>query len=49
MHLYATKLLAITHGRGSFRASFHSYEFMPHDAAAKVIAAWEKAKEEEKE
>jgi elongation factor G len=37
MHLYATDLHSLTHGRGTFVRKFHGYEQMPPDAAQKVI------------
>jgi elongation factor G len=37
MHLYATKLSSLTHGRGTFSQKFHGYEYMPHEHAQKVI------------
>jgi elongation factor G len=45
LHLYATDLHSLTHGRGTFTRRFHGYEQMPHDAAQKVIE--ESAKSEE--
>jgi elongation factor G len=45
LHLYATDLHSLTHGRGTFTRRFHGYEQMPHDAAQKVID--ESAKSEE--
>ena len=48
LHLYGTRLSSLTHGRGVFRHHFHGYEQMPHDQAAKVIAAYEKTRQEEK-
>ncbi len=50
MHLYATDLNSMTHGRGSFTRRFHGYEQMPPDAAHKVVeAAAKESKEEEVE
>jgi len=49
LYLYATKLQSMTQGRGTFKHRFHTYELMPHDAAAKVIAEAEKEKKEEAE
>jgi elongation factor G len=49
LHLYGTRLSSLTHGRGIFKHHFHGYEQMPHDQAAKVIAAYEKTRQEEKE
>jgi elongation factor G len=46
MHLYATDLHSMTHGRGSFSRKFHGYEVMPGEAAQKVI---EEASKEERE
>jgi elongation factor G len=40
LHLYATKLSSLTHGRGTVAYRFHGYEHMPAEQAAKVIAAW---------
>lgn len=37
LHLYATTLHSLTHGRGSLVRRFHGYEQMPHEAAQKVI------------
>jgi translation elongation factor EF-G len=37
LHLYGTKLSSLTHGRGTFRRAFKSYEFAPPDHARKVI------------
>ncbi len=37
LHLYATKLSSLTHGRGTFAQKFHGYEYMPHEHAQKVI------------
>jgi hypothetical protein len=37
----------MTQGRGTFTHRFHTYELMPHEAAAKVIAESEKEKKEE--
>lgn len=44
LHLYGTRLSSITHGRGNFVHHFHAYEQMPHEHAAKVIAAYEKTR-----
>jgi elongation factor G len=38
LHLYATELSSMTHGRASFTARFRGYEEMPIDAAQKVAA-----------
>jgi elongation factor G len=37
LHLYATQLHSLTHGRGSARRQFKGYEPMPGDAAQRVI------------
>lgn len=47
LHLYGTRLSSITHGRGTFAHRFHGYEQMPPEHAAKVIAAYEKTRQEE--
>jgi elongation factor G len=47
LHLYATQLYSLTHGRGTFVKKFHGYEQMPHEAAQKVIEAHAKEREEE--
>jgi elongation factor G len=39
LHLYATKLSSLTHGRGTYAHRFHGYEHMPHEQAQKVIEA----------
>jgi len=49
LHLYGTRLSSLTHGRGSFTHRFHGYEQMPHEHAAKVIAAYEKNRVEDKD
>jgi elongation factor G len=49
LYLYATKLQSMTHGRGTFTHKFHTYEFMPAEAAQKVIAEAEKERKEEVE
>jgi elongation factor G len=45
MYKYSTTLHSMTHGRGTYRASFASYQEVPPDVAQKVAA--ERAKEEE--
>jgi elongation factor G len=45
MYKYSTTLHSMTHGRGTFRASFASYQEVPPDVAQKIAA--ERAKEEE--
>jgi elongation factor G len=47
LHLYATDLHSMTHGRGTFVRRFHGYEQMPSDAANKVIEESAKTKEGE--
>jgi elongation factor G len=47
LHLYGTRLAGLTHGRGSFTWRFHGYEQMPAEHAAKIIAAYEKTKQNE--
>ena len=49
LHLYATKLSSLTHGRGTYTHHFHTYEHMPHEQAQKVIDVASKNKKEEKE
>jgi elongation factor G len=39
LHLYASALQSMTHGRARFRRTFRGYEEMPGEAAAKVIEA----------
>ena len=45
LHLYATDLQSLTHGRASYTRRFHGYEQIPADAATRVIE--EHAKEME--
>lgn len=47
LHLYATDLNSMTHGRGTFTRRFHGYEQMPPEAAQKVIEDASKEKKEE--
>jgi translation elongation factor EF-G len=47
MHLYATKLASLAHGRAVFSQRFHGYEHMPGEAAAQIIDTAAKAKGEE--
>ena len=47
LHLYATDLSSMTHGRGTFSRKFHGYEQMPPEAANKVIDEAAKEKKEE--
>jgi len=46
MYKYSTQLHSMTHGRGTFHWSFHGYQEVPRDVAAKV-AAERKAAEEQ--
>jgi elongation factor G len=39
LHLYATKLSSLTHGRALFAQRFHGYEYVPDDTAHRIIAA----------
>ena len=45
LHLYATQLHSLTHGRGSLRRRFRGYEQVPPDTMQRVID--ESAKERE--
>jgi elongation factor G len=45
---YATALHSITHGRGTYRQKFHTYEQVPPDVAHKIVDAHKKELEEEK-
>jgi len=47
IHKYSTILRSMTQGRGVYRTKFDHYEELPRELAEKVIAAKEKAKEEE--
>ncbi|HLA91881.1 MAG TPA: elongation factor G [Gemmatimonadaceae bacterium] len=47
LHLYATKLSSLTHGRGSYAHRFHAYEHMPHEQTQKVIEAAAKNRKED--
>jgi len=46
MYKYSTQLHSITHGRGTHRRTFHSYQDVPPDIAAKVIEEHKKEREE---
>jgi elongation factor G len=48
LYKYSTTLHSMTHGRGTYRQTFHGYAEAPPDVAAKV-AAEHKKEEEEKE
>ena len=37
LHLYATKLSSLSHGRAVFAQRFHGYEYVPGDAAQRVV------------
>ena len=37
LHLYATQLYSLTHGRGTMRREFKGYEEMPPEAAQRVV------------
>ncbi|MEP6992149.1 MAG: elongation factor G [bacterium] len=37
MHLYASALQSMTHGRASFRRHFRGYEEMPNEAAQRIV------------
>jgi elongation factor G len=45
---YATSLHSITHGRGTYRQKFHTYEQVPPEITHKVVEARKKEQEEEK-
>jgi len=49
MYRYSTQLHSMTHGRGTFRWQFSSYQAVPPDVAEQVRAEREKELEEEKE
>jgi elongation factor G len=49
LHLYATELNSMTHGRGGYSRKFYKYEQMPPEAAHKVIDEYAKHKKEEEE
>jgi elongation factor G len=49
LHLYATDLSSMTHGRGTFSRKFHGYEQMPPEAANKVIDEAAKERKDEVE
>jgi elongation factor G len=46
LHLYATDLSSMSHGRATFSARFHGYEEMPAEAAQRVAAESVKEREE---
>ena len=46
LHLYATELHSITHGRGNVARRFRGYEQMPHEAAQRVIEEAARAQSE---
>jgi elongation factor G len=45
LHLFATELQSMTHGRATFTRRFHGYEQVPGEASQKVIAAAAKERE----
>lgn len=45
IHLYATQLQSLTHGRAKFTRRFKQYEEVPNDVASKVIAQHGEEKE----
>lgn len=47
LYRYSTTLHSITHGRGTFRQTFHGYAEAPPDVTAKVAAESEEEKEKE--
>ncbi len=49
LYKYATQLHSLTQGRGTYRHKFKGYAEMPPDAAAKVIEAHQKEKQEKEE
>jgi elongation factor G len=46
LHLYASALQSMTHGRASFRRQFRGYEEMPNEAAQRVVDEATKAQTE---
>ena len=46
LHLYATDLSSMTHGRATFSRRFRGYEEVPAEAAQKIIAEASKQREE---
>ena len=46
---YATSLHSLTHGRGTYRQKFHTYEQVPPEVASRVVEAHKKEQEEAKE
>jgi elongation factor G len=47
LHLYASTLQSMTHGRATYSRRFRGYEEMPHEAAARIVAEANKQKEVE--
>jgi len=47
MYKYSTQLHSMTHGRGTFRWSFHAYEEVPADVAKQVAEERAKARQQE--
>lgn len=48
MYRYSTQLHSMTHGRGTFRWTFSSYQEVPADVAEKIIQEHKKEEEENK-
>jgi elongation factor G len=46
LHLYATALHSLTHGRGTVTRRFHGYEPVPGEAAQKVVAEYARRRED---
>ena len=46
LHLYATQLSSLTHGRGTVTRRFEGYELMPTEAAQRLIASARHVEEE---
>jgi len=46
LHLYATDLQSMTHGRGTYSRRFHGYEQMPPDAAQRIVESAVRQEEE---
>ena len=46
LHLFATQLHSLTHGRGAFGRRFSGYEPVPPEVAQKVVAEYGKRREE---
>lgn len=46
LHLYATTLHSLTHGRGTITRRFHGYDQVPGDVSQRVVAEYAKRREE---